>query len=283
MAIVRLLARRLTELLLIGFLCVALVRYAPGFDVDEREWDGRLGGASIATLRANRAEQTQIVSYYLHYLAGIARGDMGISQTFECPVVDLLAARVPHTLGLIGTGWLMGTASALVLAITMVSVRGRPWRVWGDCLAAALLSIPAGVLGLAALLFGASTTVAMAIYVVPRTYEYAVRLFQRSAQSPALLVARARGLGWRRILLFYWLAPLSPPLAAVLAMTFCAAFGAAIPIEVVSDSPGLGQLAWKAALGRDLPLLLAVTMIAALLTLSANTIADLTLPDRRAV
>src|SRR5437899_7909220 len=29
------------------------------------------------------------------------------------------------------------------------------------------------------------------------------------------------------------------------------AFGAAIPIEVICDSPGIGKLAWQAALGRE--------------------------------
>jgi peptide/nickel transport system permease protein len=42
------------------------------------------------------------------------------------------------------------------------------------------------------------------------------------------------------------------------------AFGAAIPIEVLCDSPGLGQLAWQAALKRDLPLLVDITLLVAL-------------------
>ena len=52
-------------------------------------------------------------------------------------------------------------------------------------------------------------------------------------------------------------------------------FGAAIPIEALCDSPGLGQLAWQAALSRDLPLIVNVTLIVCLVMLAANSFADL--------
>jgi ABC-type dipeptide/oligopeptide/nickel transport system permease component len=45
-------------------------------------------------------------------------------------------------------------------------------------------------------------------------------------------------------------------------------------VEVVCDFPGIGQLAWKAALARDLPLLVTLTMLVALATQMANALAD---------
>jgi ABC-type dipeptide/oligopeptide/nickel transport system permease component len=39
-----------------------------------------------------------------------------------------------------------------------------------------------------------------------------------------------------------------------------AGFGAAVPAEVVCDWPGLGHLAWQAALARDLDLLVWITL-----------------------
>ena len=38
---------------------------------------------------------------------------------------------------------------------------------------------------------------------------------------------------------------------------------AAVPVEVIFDLPGLGQLAWTAAMNRDLPVLSAVTALLA--------------------
>jgi peptide/nickel transport system permease protein len=57
------------------------------------------------------------------------------------------------------------------------------------------------------------------------------------------------------------------------------ALGATIPVEVMCDSPGIGQLAWKAAMARDLPLLVTLTLLIAAVTLSANLAADLLAPN----
>jgi peptide/nickel transport system permease protein len=53
------------------------------------------------------------------------------------------------------------------------------------------------------------------------------------------------------------------------------AIGAAIPIEALCGLAGVGQLAWQAALARDLPLLVNITVLVTLVTLLANTAADL--------
>jgi ABC-type dipeptide/oligopeptide/nickel transport system permease component len=59
------------------------------------------------------------------------------------------------------------------------------------------------------------------------------------------------------------------------------AFGAAVAIEAVCDIPGLGQLAWKAAAARDLPVLVVLTVAIALLTQMSNLAADLCAPATR--
>jgi ABC-type dipeptide/oligopeptide/nickel transport system permease component len=46
---------------------------------------------------------------------------------------------------------------------------------------------------------------------------------------------------------------------------------------VLCDTPGVGQLAWKAALDRDLPLLVNITVLVTLMTLVVNACADLAL------
>jgi ABC-type dipeptide/oligopeptide/nickel transport system permease component len=59
------------------------------------------------------------------------------------------------------------------------------------------------------------------------------------------------------------------------------AFGAAVAVEAICDLPGLGQLAWKAALSRDLPVLVVLTMIIALSTQFSNLVADALSPISR--
>ena len=49
----------------------------------------------------------------------------------------------------------------------------------------------------------------------------------------------------------------------------------AIPIKALCDLPGLGPLAWKAALGRDLPVLVSLTILIAAITQITNAASDL--------
>ena len=74
----------------------------------------------------------------------------------------------------------------------------------------------------------------------------------------------------------------APQLFALAGVSVCIAFAAAIPVEVLCDLPGIGQLAWKAALSRDLELLVNLTMIVTLITLLANSAAELVAQPMRA-
>ena len=68
--------------------------------------------------------------------------------------------------------------------------------------------------------------------------------------------------------------PVAPQLLALAGVTVSLAFGAAIPVEAIADSPGIGQLAWQAALGRDLPVLVNLTLLVTAFTLIANSSAE---------
>ena len=68
---------------------------------------------------------------------------------------------------------------------------------------------------------------------------------------------------------------MTPEMLALAGVSVSLAFSASIPLEAVCDVPGLGQLAWQAALGRDLPVLVSLTLLLALVTRAANAAADL--------
>lgn len=271
----RLLIGRILLLLAIGFVCVALARIAPGFDVDEREWDSRLNSASIDAMRAARQDQSNVLLFYLRYLRGIATGNLGQSQTFETPVIDLLRQRIPTTLAMVLSGWTLGLSSAVLLVVAALSIRSPHLAEAGTVLSTVGLGVPAALLGLATLLLSLRPWLAIAVYVAPRCFEMFLRLLQSTSGSASMLAARARGIGRLRLWIVYWVPSVAAPLAAVAGLTFSAAFGAAVPVEMITDSPGLGQLAWKAALGRDVPLLLAITFLVGAITLLSNTLADL--------
>ncbi|MGB0043246.1 MAG: ABC transporter permease subunit, partial [Terriglobales bacterium] len=65
-----------------------------------------------------------------------------------------------------------------------------------------------------------------------------------------------------------------PQMIALAGITVSIALGACIPVEALCGLPGIGQLAWQAALSRDLPLLVNLTVLVTLVTLLANSGAD---------
>jgi ABC-type dipeptide/oligopeptide/nickel transport system permease component len=70
-------------------------------------------------------------------------------------------------------------------------------------------------------------------------------------------------------------APVSlPQWIALLGVSMSIAIGVLLPIEVISDVPGIGQLAWQAAQSRDLTLLVNLTLVVTFLTVCATTLSD---------
>jgi ABC-type dipeptide/oligopeptide/nickel transport system permease component len=61
---------------------------------------------------------------------------------------------------------------------------------------------------------------------------------------------------------------------AVIGLAVSIGFPALVPIEVVCDSPGLLQLAWNAALARDMPVLVNITLLAAVVVMIGNAASD---------
>jgi peptide/nickel transport system permease protein len=91
---------------------------------------------------------------------------------------------------------------------------------------------------------------------------------------PHVITARAKGLSEARILGWHVIPVAGPELLAVAGVSVSVAMGAAIPVEALCGLAGVGQLAWQAALARDLPLLMNITILVTLVTLLVNSGAD---------
>ena len=262
-------------LILGGFLGATLVRVAPGFGVDEAELDSRLSAQSIEALRASQPASENLAAFYWHYVARIVHGDFGVSRSLQRPVAELLRERAPETAKSVALGLLLGWALGLSLAIAVVISRSWAMDLFAGLLGGTLLCLPAAVLALLFLIARMPGRLVLALIVFPNVFRYARNLLVRSAAAPHVLMARAKGLGNASVLVSHILRPAAPQLLALAGVSVSIGFTAAIPVEALCDLPGLGQLAWKAALSRDLYLLVTLTMIVALVTLVANSISDL--------
>jgi peptide/nickel transport system permease protein len=264
-----------------GLLSAAMVRFSPGFGLDEQQLDARLSRESQEAVRRSHDQERNPLRFYAAWWKRVLAGDLGFSQSLNRPIRELLADRAPATIDLM----LQGTAGAWVLAIVFsipaVVRRVRRLAALSSVLSGMTAALPAA--GIAILLFrlGISAKWMIALVLFPRLYQYLRNLLQQASGRPHVLFARAKGLRWQPLLLRHILLPARAQLIALIAVSINMAFGAAVAIEAICDIPGLGQLAWKAASARDLPVLVVLTVMMALVTQMSNLVADACTPALR--
>ena len=258
-----------------GLAIAVMVRFSPGFGCDEEQMDPRLSRASIQAMRQTHDQERNPLRFYAAWAGRVLSGDAGMSPSLHRPVATLLAERTPVTVGLMGAGLLGAWLIAIALALP-AAAGGLP-RLDGACttLSAVAACLPAAGMAVLLFQFGGSATWMIAAILFPRIYQYLRNLLRQGYGTPHVLLARAKGLGRWPILFRHVVRPARPQLLSLAAVSANMAFGAAVAVEAVCDLPGLGQLAWKAALARDLPLLVGLTVLITLMTQFSSLAADL--------
>ena len=261
-------------MLMASFAGAMLMRIAPGFSSDDQELNSGLSAQSIQTIRRAHLMDADIPHFYTRYVVSLIRGDLGTSRSLNQPVKDLLRERLPITLVnlsfALAVGWLLGLA--LAIAAQLWESRGLSFLANG--LSGTFISTPAAALALVFLLLRWPPAFAAALLVFPKIYRYAQNLLLQSSEMPHVLTARAKGAGPWRVLAWH-IAPIAlPQMIALVGVSISIGIGVLLPIEVVSDVAGIGQLAWHAAQARDLPLLVNLTMVVTFVTVCATLISD---------
>jgi peptide/nickel transport system permease protein len=264
----------LATLLLGGLLSATLVRLAPGCDTDERELDPHLNAQSIQALRNARQQDHNVFHFYFSYMKRAARGELGTSLALGQPVRTLLHDRAPLTVRLLSMGLGLAWMLTLTLALSSAWLRLSVYDALTTVVSGTFLCLPAAVLALVSVLWNVPGSLAIALIVFPHTYRYTRNLLTKACSQPHIITARAKGLGEARILFWHVVPVVMPQLLAVAGVSVSLAVGAAIPVEALCGLAGIGQLAWQAALARDLPLLVNITILVTLVTLLANSGAD---------
>ena len=268
-------ARVLGITLAAAVLSGALMHYAPASTVDSRELNTRLSEQTLARLRTEKQAQANLPRALLQYFSGFVQGDLGYSVSRDASITQLIGEALPQTARLAGLGLAAAWFAALLLS---APVRGntlaRLWRGTSTALSASLLCFPAALLAYFTLAGGGSAVLVLALALAPKLAVYIHGIWGSVLDAPHVDAARCWGISEVRILWRHVVPSALPQLLALAATSVALALGAAIPIETICDIPGLGKLAWQAALSRDLPLLVNLTALAALITTIATAASE---------
>ena len=96
-------------------------------------------------------------------------------------------------------------------------------------------------------------------------------------KSDYIFFARARGLDNKKILRYYILPNLYPPVITLLGLSLPGIIGGSVILETIFSIDGMGLLFYQSALSHDYPVIMGILIIGAFLTLIGNMFADLVL------
>jgi peptide/nickel transport system permease protein len=264
-----------------GLVSATLVRYAPGFGADERQLDARLSSGSIQAIQNANAEERNVVRFYFASVCRTFRGDLGVSRSLNRPVRQLLQERAAVTAAVAGKGLILAWMAAAAIVFASWLMRTPALAIPVTLFSGALLCLPAGVLALLAILLDQPAYLVIALIVCPRVHRYLSKLVEAARDMPHIITARAKGTSEARIFFWHTVPVIRCEVLALAGVSISIAISAAIPVEALCGVPGIGQLAWQSAMGRDLPLLNSIAMLVIAGVVLANSGADLLGEERR--
>lgn len=244
-----------------------------------------------AAIRAEWGLDQPLWHQYLSYLWRIAHGDFGRSYLLNVDVGPLVASQLVPTLKLTGAALVVSVIFALVVAVTTAH------RRWGRRLASGLelllASTPSFWLGIV-LLFIFSFTLRWFPVAGDRNFSALVlpalslglaqgavvsqvlrRGLEDALEQPFSLTLRAWGIGNLRIRLRHALRHAALPAVTLTGWLVGGLLSGAVITEQVFSRPGLGKVTVDAVLGKDLPVVLAVAILSALIYVVMSTLVDI--------
>lgn len=266
----------ITATMLTGLIVSAtLVRMAPGFESDEHQLDSHLSAETVEALKADKLANRNLLSFYANYIVNALHGDLGRSSALGRPVSQLIQERAGPTFKTCGSGLALGCGMGFLFAFATGTARSSRWDLLFGSVAALSLCIPIAALALIAVLMRVPAALAIAIVVYPTVYRYARNILARTLEMPHVVTALAKGCGPARVLICHVIPVCAGQLLAIAGISVSLALGASIAIESLCGIPGIGQLALQSALARDLPVLVTLTALIAVITIVANSLSDL--------
>lgn len=306
---IRFLIRRLAWSALVVWLvatAVFVIYFAVPRDVARLIAGQRASEQTLVIVRARLGLDQPVHLQYAHYLERLVHGDLGESFLTQEPVTDILARDLPVTSSLaLGSSvlWLVIGVTAGVVAATRR--RTRTDRTI-SAIALGFYSMPTFLLGQLLLFFlffqlymagfeffppgsyvaFSDSPLQWARFLILPWLSIALvsaATYARLTRGAMLDVldedyirtARSKGLSERRITYRHALRSALTPVLSQFGIDIGTLMGGVIVTEVVFGLPGLGREAVQAITNQDLPIIMGITLLSALLVVAANLVVDL--------
>jgi len=233
---------------------------------------------------------------YMKYISRLVQGDLGRSYKQKTQVSELICSRLPATLLLMAGTIFFELLIGLPAGIFAATRRGKSADNWIMAISFAGVSVPQFVLGLLLLylfaymlpifpLGGYGTAwhlVLPALTLGISGGGWYSRMMRSSMvdvlRQDFIRTARSKGLTERSVVLVHALRNAILPVIAMIGLDIGIFMAGAVVVESVYGWPGIGQMAWQAIQMVDIPIIMGVTLVAAVGIVLGNLLADLVMP-----
>ncbi|MFD7660137.1 ABC transporter permease [Actinosynnema sp. NPDC059797] len=256
--------------------------------------------ASVVAMRSELGLDRPAVVRYLDWLWGAVGGDFGVSYVSHRPVSDVIAERVGNTALLGGLAVVLLVPLAIGLGVWSALRAGRAADRIVSGATLGLVSVPEFVIGtVLVVVFAVQLGVLPAVSFVPPGQQpldspeilvlpvvtllavclaHNVRLVRAGVREvsagDAAENARLNGVPEHRVVLRYVLPSALPPALPVFCRYAGFLLGGALIAETMFGYPGLASALVTASAGRDVPVVQAVALVAAAVTVLLNLLGD---------
>ena len=279
---------------------------APGDPLTARidpEILSRMSPEEIARLRHDLGLDQPVPVRYVLWLADLVQGNLGYSVVNKLPVGEELTARLGPTLILMSIALVVGTTAGLIFGVLAAIRQYSPLDYAVTAFSTSFIAIPTFVTGLVLIyVFGAAlkllpttgmTTLGkpfsfldLGAHLVMPVILLAVQLsaplarYTRAAMLEVInadyvTTARSKGLRGRIVLIRHAFRNALIPIITIVGLSLPDLLAGAVVTESLFGWPGMGQLAVKAASGRDPALMMGVILVVATAVLVSNLITDI--------
>ena len=266
--------------------------------------------AAVAAFNAQNGYDGPVIVQYWHYVDGLLHGNLGYSYKLNQSVAALFGERWERSAYLSGMGILIAVLIAIPLGIFQASRRNSLGDQAATLVAFTTYAMPDYLLYLVAIQifalsfpifsFEASQSLSI-VSVIGDWREMTLPIlciallvlagysrYMRSAAMETLAqdyikTARAKGLPERLVLFRHLLRNACLPMITLIGLSIPALLAGNLIAEYVFNYNGLGLLFYDSLGNEDYPVLIAYTLIGAVLTVAGNLLADiaLTIADPR--
>lgn len=296
----RRLAGMLAVALIMSFVIYSLIGLMPGDPIDLMVQSiPNLTPEDARRLKAIYGLDRPLLERYLAWLGAALSGDLGYSRLYAQPVLEILGPRLANSLLLIGASLALSFAVALPLGIFAATRPGRAGDVAVNLFAFAGISMPVFWLAILLIILFAATwqilpasgmgeatpgdrllhlvlpVLTLSIVSAGGLLRYVRAGMREAIGQDFIRTARAKGVGPLRLLFGHALRHAMIPVVTILALDLGALFSGALVTETMFAYLGMGKTIYDAVLGNDFNLALAALMLATVMVLVANLLADL--------